>query len=134
MNGTVDTARVTELLARQSQAIDDGDAIGFAATYTPDGSFSSVSYGDPVVGTAALERFAREVHASLVAEGIQQRHWINNIVVDSEALTARSYLMIVRTDADGVTTILRHVTTTDQLAIDESGELKVHSRQVHRES
>lgn len=132
-NETFDVARVTEFYARQNQAIDEGDADAFAATYTADGSFHSATYGDPVVGAEALIQLAKGVHAELAAEGIQQRHWTNSVVVNEDARTARSYLMIIRTGPDGVSTVLRHVTVTDEFSFDDEGLLKVRARQVHRE-
>lgn len=132
MTRTIDTALVTDLLARQNQAIDEGDAAGWAATYTPDGSFHSPTYGDAVVGTDALVRFAGTVHAGFVAGGIQQRHWLNNVMVDAAAGTARSYLMIVRIVGDAAPTIVRHVVATDEFAFHD-GELKVRSRVIRRD-
>ena len=53
--------------------------------------------------------------------------------VDAEARTARAYLMIVRVDAEGTPSLLRHVITTDELALDEAGGLVVRSRTVRRD-
>ncbi|WP_109472683.1 nuclear transport factor 2 family protein [Ornithinimicrobium cavernae] len=128
----IDTAAVTALYARQSHAIDEGDAGGWAATFTTDGSFSSPTFGDPVVGTAALTRFAEGVYTDLQKEGIRQRHWLNSIHVDAATQTARAYLMIVRIDADGAPSLMRHVVISDELA-DASGELLVRARQVRRD-
>jgi len=124
---------VTELLARQNHAIDEGDAVGWAATYTPDGSFFSPTYGETIVGTESLIAFAERVYADLAGEGIRQRHWLNNVVVDAAAGSARSYLMIVRTAADGTPSLLRHVTATDQFAVHD-GEFRMRARQIHRDA
>ena len=48
-----DHAQIHQLYARYVQAIDFGDAIGWADTFTPDGSF-----GDAVTGRDALIAFA----------------------------------------------------------------------------
>jgi len=129
----VSTTSVTALYARQSHAIDNGDAAVWAGTFTPDGSISSPTFGDPIVGTEALTRFAEGVYADLQAEGVRQRHWLNSVDVDTPASTARAYLMIVRVDAEGTPSLLRHVVITDDLAVTDTGELRVRARQVRRD-
>jgi hypothetical protein len=129
---TMDTERVTALYARQSHAIDDGDGVAWAATFTPDGSFSSPTFGQPVVGTEALTRFAQKVHDDLHVHGLRQRHWLNSVVVDAEARTARAYLMIVRVDPEGTPSLLRHVVINDMFTFDV-GELLVRARTVRRD-
>lgn len=128
--GTIDTRLVTDLYATQSVAIDEGDVAAWAATYSHDGSFFSPTYGEVVVGSAALIEFGERVYAQIAAEGIQQRHWVSNVVVDAEAGTARAYMMIIRTGLDGEATLLRHITVEDELIFDEAGSLKVQSRRV----
>lgn len=126
----ISTARVTELYAVQSHAIDEGRAAAWAATFTPDGSFSSPTFGDPVVGAEALTRFARDVFAELAAEGLRQRHWVNSVVVDPERQTSRAYLMIVRVGPEGVPSLVRHVVIEDRLASAPHGTVLVRARQV----
>lgn len=125
-------AEVTALYGRQSQAIDDGAAADWAACFTADGSFHSPTYGEPIVGTEALTAFAAGVYQDMQSQGLRQRHWINNVVVDAQAGTASAYLMIVRVDAEGTPSLLRHVVFSDQLAVDE-GQLKVRARSVRRD-
>lgn len=133
MTERISPALVTDLLARQSHAIDEGDAAAWAATYTPDGSFFSPTYGDAIVGTENLIRFAEGVYRDLRADGIQQRHWLNNVVVDDDTATAHSYLLIIRTGPDGNASLLRHVTAHDRLAFHD-GELRVRAREVRRDA
>lgn len=128
-----DTSTVTALYARQSHAIDEGEAATWAATFTSDGSFSSPTFGDPIVGTEALSRFAEGVYADLQQDGLRQRHWINSVVVDAEALTASAYLMIVRVDAEGNPSLMRHVIISDALEVGPGGELLVRARTVRRD-
>lgn len=129
----IDTARVTELYARQSHAIDEGEAAAWAATFTTDGSFHSPTFGDPIVGTDALTRFAEGVYADLQRDGLRQRHWLNSVVPDAEALTSRAYLMIVRVDAEGTPSLMRHVVISDRLAVDDAGSMLVTARTVRRD-
>lgn len=130
---TISTASVTELYARQSHAIDDGRAAAWAATFAADGSFSSPTFGDPIVGTEALTRFAEKVFADLQAEGLRQRHWVNSVVVDAQAETSRAYLLIVRVDPEGAPSLMRHVVIHDQLASGPDGGVLVRARQVRRD-
>lgn len=126
-------AAVTELYARQSHAIDEGDGPAWAGTFTDDGSFSSPTYGDPIVGREALTAFADGVAATVSAEGERQRHWMNSTVVDAEAGTARSYLMIVRIGADEQPRLVRHVVVSDELAVTDEGQVLVRARTVRRD-
>lgn len=124
-------ADVTALYARQSQAIDDGDAEGWAATFTEDGEFASPTHGAPVRGREELRQFAAGVRAGHVARGIQERHWLNSVVVDDGegGLRARAYLMIVHIGPDRRPEPARHVVIEDDLA-DVGGSLLVSYRRV----
>lgn len=121
---------VTELYARQSQAIDDGDAEGWARTFTADGVFVSPTHGEPVRGFEALRRFAAGVRAGHVARGIQERHWLNSVVAEAAdgLVRARAYLMIVRIGPGGRPELARHVVIQDDLV--EDGPLLVRHRRV----
>lgn len=132
MNPT-DTAALTALYARQSHAIDEGEAEAWAATFTAEGSFSSPTFGAPIIGTQALAEFAAGVYTDLQTQGLRQRHWVNSVVLDAVTLTARAYLMIVRVDQEGTPTLMRHVVISDELARDSDGDLHVQARTVRRD-
>ena len=72
-----DHAEIHQLYARYVQAIDFGDAIGWADTFTPDGSF-----GDAVTGREALIAFAERYHEE---NGSEPRHWYTALVLTSIA-------------------------------------------------
>jgi uncharacterized protein (TIGR02246 family) len=61
----IDTARIRELTARYNRCFDDGDAEGFAATFTEDGVME-VAGGFSVSGRAALEQMCRNVPYGIV--------------------------------------------------------------------
>lgn len=72
-----DHAQIHQLYARYVQAIDFGDAIAWADTFTPDGSF-----GDAVTGRAALIAFAEQYHEE---NGDAPRHWYGALVLTPTA-------------------------------------------------
>lgn len=124
------------LYARQSHAIDEGDADGWAETFTVDGVFASPTHGEPVHGREALRRFAADVYARHLADGVRQRHWVGSVhVVDGDAdggdgIRARAYLLIVRIGADATPTLARHVVIDDHLVAD-GDNWRVRQRTVH---
>ena len=89
---TEDIVAIQQLYGRYNHAIDSGDGAGWAACFTPDGTFSSPMSGS-MNGTEALKAFAEGFAARLKA-----RHWINNLVIDPEGEGARGkcYLMLLR--------------------------------------
>lgn len=122
---------VEALYARQSQAIDDGDAEAWAATFTADGVFTSPTHGAPVQGQAALRRFVDGVRERNRSAGVRERHWLNNLVVGGQdgRQWARAYLMIVRIHPDGRPELARHVVIRDELR-QEDGGVRVARREV----
>ena len=68
-----DHAEIHQLYARYVQAIDFGDAIAWADTFAPDGSF-----GDSVTGRDALIAFAEQYHEE---NGSEPRHWYAALVL-----------------------------------------------------
>jgi hypothetical protein len=122
---------VLQLLGEQSFAIDDGDASGWARTFTEDGTFSSPTYGEPIRGRADLTAFAAR-HDSTVAG----RHVVTGthlVRTDSagDDCDARSTLLIVAPASDGDARILR-ITTIDDHLVRVDGRLLVQRRQVTR--
>lgn len=127
---------VHQLYARQSHAIDGGDATGWAATFTSDGEFISPSYPEPTVGTAQLRAFAERFAAAGRANGEVQRHVLNTVHVaataDPRVLDVRGYLQILATPAGGSVRMVRSTTIRDHVvAID--GDWRVRRRAVYRD-
>lgn len=128
---------VTAAYARQSRLIDTGDAAGWAATFTTDGVFDSPSYAQPVIGGAALERFAAEYAEQARATGVVSRHVITNVDVvpgaDPERLTAYAYLQIVATPTGQDSRLVRLTTVEDDLVLDPERGWLVARRRVRRD-
>ena len=107
------------LHARQSRLIDEGDAEGWAATFTADGVFDSPSYPEPARGAAALTAFARAFHDSCVATRTHLRHVVTNVDVEASGrdgeVVAHAYLQIVATPEGQDSRLVRLTTLTDRL-------------------
>jgi hypothetical protein len=82
-----DHAEIHQLYARYVQAIDFGDAIAWADTFTPGGSF-----GDSVTGRDALVAFAERYHEE---NGSEPRHWYTALVLTptAEGAEGRCYAL-----------------------------------------
>lgn len=109
---------VERFYARQSRLIDEGDARGWAATFTPDGVFDSPSYPQPARGAEELEAFARGFRDNGIATATRMRHVITNVDVVTEtpdAATVHAYLQIVATPQGHDSRLVRLTTITDQL-------------------
>lgn len=73
---TADSIAIQQLYARYNTTIDRGDAEGWAATFTPDGTFMTYK------GTDALKGFVTTTHAG---SGASQRHFSADLVITASA-------------------------------------------------
>ncbi len=89
---TADRLAILDLAARYNFAIDEVDAEGWAATFTPDGVFDG-GRGE-VAGTEALVAFVHAFQEHMAGT----EHWTNNHVIDGdgEQATHRCYLNLIR--------------------------------------
>ena len=80
-----DYAEIQQLYARYNFIIDAGDAEGYAALYTPDGSFNTFSGRDGLL-TFMKGRTAQN-----------QRHWNTNLMItpSPEGASGAVYLMLI---------------------------------------
>lgn len=123
---------VLHFYGQQSLAIDRGDAAGWAAMFTERGVFDSPTYVEPVIGTSALEEFARTVHQS----NPHLHHIVTNVALDEvtdDAVTVRANLLIATTHdlTTGEARIERITTITDQFQ--RLPQLRLHHRLVVRD-
>ncbi len=108
---------VEDLYARQSHAIDSGDTENWALTFTPNGRFTSPTYGLTATGRQALQEFAATSNASALARGQQYRHWVGQLVCDkisATELSVHGYMVIIATTETSVS-IDRSLTFVDRL-------------------
>ncbi|CAN5202122.1 hypothetical protein BH09ACT6_BH09ACT6_04940 [soil metagenome] len=130
-----DRLDICDLYARQSHAIDGGDARQWALTFTIDGVFESPTFHLTAVGHQELEKFARESNDAALARGEQLRHWMNAIVIlprTSEEADVHAYLMIIATSSAG-SRIDRSLRVEDVVSRADGEWLLAH-RQVFRDA
>src|SRR5277367_446554 len=84
-----DYFEIQQLYARYNNAIDSGDAEGWAATFTPDGVFNTFN------GHDALVNFVKTWREKL--GGATRKHWNNNLQIagNSKEANASVYLLLV---------------------------------------
>ncbi|OZM76849.1 nuclear transport factor 2 family protein [Pseudonocardia sp. MH-G8] len=134
---------IHQLYGHQAHRIDSGDAEGWAATFTPDGVFSSPTYPGRVVGTSQLIAFAERFTADALAAGEVRRHVVSTLAVDapepgrtdgrgSDELDVRAYLQVVATPRGGVPRLVRLATLLDRVVRHEGG-WRVRARTVQRD-
>jgi uncharacterized protein (TIGR02246 family) len=123
---------IQQLYARQSHAIDSGDARAWAACFTADGVFRSPTYGGAVVGTAALTAFAEEFARAAAEAGVVRRHWTTALALECQAedlVAARCYAMVLATAAGERPVIERVVVFHDRL-VRRDGRWQIEERRV----
>ena len=126
-------ARVLDAYARQSWAIDHGDAQGWADSFTPDGTFTSPSYPRDYCGTTELVGFAEDFARSAKQDDVVRRHVVSNVLVDNRGdrgADARCTLQIVEQPTGGPPRIVRVVDVHDEWVL--AGPAKVRHRRVNQ--
>jgi hypothetical protein len=134
MIGVEDRLDLLDLYSRQAHLIDGGDAAGWAATFTADGSFESPTYGLKAVGRDALREFAEASNGAARARGEQLRHHASQVVIEAAGparATVAAYLLIVATTTAG-SRIDRSVRLFDEL-VKSGGRWLVGARLVVRD-
>ena len=128
--------RVAHFYARQMKLLDDGDAEGWAATFTEDGSFATNAYPEhQTVGRTALTAAVRRTRAELTSLGVVHRHWLGMLNVngqDDGTVSARCYALVIAIPRGGQPTIHRSTTCQDVLVPHGDGYL-VRSRLITRD-
>jgi SnoaL-like domain len=84
-----DYLEIQQLYARYNNAIDSGDAEGYAATFVPDGVFNTFNGHDALVG------FIHNWHDKM--GGATRRHWNTNLTITPtpEGAAGSVYLLLV---------------------------------------
>ncbi|MFG2760531.1 nuclear transport factor 2 family protein [Streptomyces wuyuanensis] len=126
---------VQQFLARHMHLLDDGDADGWARTFTEDGVFAPPSLARPVRGRGELAAGVRKSAAALAEAGEVHRHVLTMVVVDpqdDETLRVRSYAQIIATPRGGEPR-LHLMCVCEDVLVRENGELLVRERRVTRD-
>src|SRR5579871_3961440 len=84
-----DYIEIQQLYARYNNAIDSGDAEGYAATFIPDGVFNTFNGHDALVGF--IHRWRESMG------GANRRHWNTNLTItpNAEGAAGSVYLLLV---------------------------------------
>ena len=109
-----DYFEIQQLYARYNIAIDNGDAEGWAATFTPDGAFNTM------VGHDALVGFVKMWREKL--NGATRKHWNNNLQITGNSHEASAYVYLLLVDySTKPASILTTGTYTDSLIRTKDG-------------
>jgi 3-phenylpropionate/cinnamic acid dioxygenase small subunit len=128
--------QVQQFYARQMQLLDEGDATGWARTFTPDGEFAANAHPEPVRGRDAITAAAQRAIDELTAAGEIRRHWLGMLAIeprDDGTVSARSYALIFQTKRGGQAALRLSTVCEDALIQDEAGGWLVAHRQVTRD-
>jgi hypothetical protein len=87
---TQDYIDIEQLYARYNHAIDSGDAEGWAATFTPEGSFNRFTGHDALVG------FIKQWREKM--NGANRRHWNSNLLITPAADGASGVVLLMIVD------------------------------------
>jgi hypothetical protein len=85
-----DYVEIEQLYARYNHAIDDGDAEGWADTFTADGTFNQFTGREALVGFIHAWREKRN--------GANRRHWNSNLMITPSAEGASGKVMLMLVD------------------------------------
>jgi 3-phenylpropionate/cinnamic acid dioxygenase small subunit len=138
IGGVEDTALYQEIqhfYGRQMRCLDSGAVDEWAATFTEDGVFAANAMPEPQRGRSAIVAGARRATEQLAEQGIQRRHWLGMLQVDSQddgTILARTYALIISTELGGQAEV-RLSCTCDDVLVREDGRLLVRHRQVYRD-
>lgn len=129
-------AEVAGFYARQMRRLDEGDAEGWAATFTQDAVCRISTRSEPMRGHAELISGARAAVTAIAAAGEQRRHMTGMFEIEERpggALRVRAYTVVYATSASGASRVHQVCTCTDTLVGAEGmgSELRVRSRLIH---
>jgi uncharacterized protein (TIGR02246 family) len=128
-------AELQDFYARQTHALDAGQAEVWAATFTEDGVFVANAHPTPTRGRAAITEAVRATAAELAAEGVVHRHWFGMLAIDPGAdgvVRTTFYALVIRTPKGGAPVIHRSTIAQDEL-VRPHGEWLVRRRSVARD-
>ncbi|KAA9166569.1 nuclear transport factor 2 family protein [Amycolatopsis acidicola] len=115
--------------------LDDGDAAGWAATFTEDGTFEPPPPGRVISGRRNIADGAAKAAAERAEKGEQHRHWHGMLTVrpaEDGTVWVRCYALIIVTPAGGPSRLNQACVCEDVLVRGDSG-WRVRYRRVTRD-
>jgi 3-phenylpropionate/cinnamic acid dioxygenase small subunit len=128
-------AEIYQFYARQMQAMDRGDAHGWAATFTSDGVFAANAFPNPVRGRTALAAAAGKAAEESARDGVVRRHWLGMLAIDPQddgTVGVRCYALVFATRRGGVPELSRS-TVCEDILVAGDGSWLVKERRVTRD-
>ncbi|MFE6721743.1 nuclear transport factor 2 family protein [Streptomyces albidoflavus] len=126
-------AEVAGFYARQMRRLDEGDAEGWAATFTEDGVCHLSSRPEPMRGRAALAEGARAAAEAIAEAGEQRRHMTGMFEIEERpggTLQVRANTVVYATRAGGEARVHQVCDCTDTLVSEAGGEILVRERRI----
>ncbi|MHC0432329.1 nuclear transport factor 2 family protein [Streptomyces sp. O3] len=123
---------VAGFYARQMRRLDEGDAEGWAATFTENAVCRISTRPEPMRGRAGLAAGARKAVAAIVAAGERRRHMTGMFDIEERpggALFVRAYTVVYATPAGGAPRVHQVCACADTL-VRQDGELLVQDRNI----
>lgn len=119
----VDHISILHIYARYAHAIDSGDGLAYASCYSPDGRYRSSTFGQ-ATGHEELSHFAVEHYRRWINQGIQTRHWNNQVLLrklPNGAIAGSVYVLLYGVRAGEPPQPLLQTVYTDQLLLTGEG-------------
>ncbi|EPD59836.1 MULTISPECIES: nuclear transport factor 2 family protein [Streptomyces] len=126
---------IQQFYAQQMHLLDDGRVGEWADTFTEDGVFAANAQPVPAVGRAAITEAAAKATEAYAAAGVQRRHWLGMVSVESatpEAVTARCYALVIETPRGGRPEIKASTLCEDRI-VRSGGTWRIQDRQITRD-
>jgi hypothetical protein len=117
---TQDYIDIQQLYARYNHAIDGCDAEGWAATFTPDGTFTRFT------GREALEGFIRQWCGAM--NGAYRRHWNTNLLITPAEDGARGAVLLMLLDVSARPASIASTATYDDTLVRTADGWRFKSR------
>ncbi|MBM9593873.1 nuclear transport factor 2 family protein [Roseitranquillus sediminis] len=126
---TDDYIAIMQLYARYARAIDSGDGEGWANCYATDGQYLSSTFGE-CNGRSELAEFAADHYRRWLDQGIQTRHWNNQVLLTDNGdgtITGSVYVLLAGVKAGEAPALHLQTVYTDTL-VREAGRWVLRQR------
>ncbi|MFD0023825.1 nuclear transport factor 2 family protein [Streptomyces sp. NPDC058382] len=126
---------IQQFYAQQMHLLDDGRVEEWAHTFTTDGVFAANAQPVPAVGREAITAAAAAATAAYAEAGVQRRHWLGMVSVESATdtvVTARCYALVIETPRGGRPEIKASTLCEDRV-VRVDGAWQIEDRRITRD-